>query len=308
MKDANDPLVSIIVITYNSSKFVLDTLESAKAQTYKNIELIISDDASSDNTVKICKKWLEDNKKRFVRTKLITSPVNTGVSPNCNRGLREAKGEWIKYIAGDDVLLPCCIENNIDFIKKNNNMSIVFSDQIIINESGEKIGVAKNDIKFMQLNALEQYKELLKGKSLVSAPSMFVRMKTLNDLNGFDERYEMMEDYPFFLKATKKGYRLFYNPNILIKYRKNPNSLWTGMQFNKVNDKFLNNIIQFYENILFKELIKKRMFFHLWSLFITNKLNKIKLYNPGKYNYYKNLRFLDVFYTKKIITKFLFKQ
>ena len=78
----NQPLVSVPVITYNSSKFVLETLESIKAQTYQNIELIISDDCSTDNTVELCQKWVEENKERFVRTQIITSDLNTGVSAN----------------------------------------------------------------------------------------------------------------------------------------------------------------------------------------------------------------------------------
>lgn len=72
-----NPLVSIIVITYNSAKYVLETLESAKAQTYQNIKLIVSDDCSTDNKIEICRKWLEKNKGRFVRTELITVEQNT---------------------------------------------------------------------------------------------------------------------------------------------------------------------------------------------------------------------------------------
>ena len=65
--DVNNPLVSIIVVTYNSSLYVRETLESAKRQSYRNLELIVTDDASKDDTVKICREWIENNKNRFVR-------------------------------------------------------------------------------------------------------------------------------------------------------------------------------------------------------------------------------------------------
>src|ERR1035437_2293826 len=90
------PLVSIIVITYNSSKFVLETLESAKAQTYRNIELIVTDDNSTDETVDICKKWIDENAVQFVRATLVLSKSNTGIPANINRGVNLAKGFWIK--------------------------------------------------------------------------------------------------------------------------------------------------------------------------------------------------------------------
>ena len=76
------PLVSINITTYNSSKFIIETLESAKMQTYQNIELIVSDDSSVDNTVELCKKWIEKNKERFVRCKVITVEKNTGIAAN----------------------------------------------------------------------------------------------------------------------------------------------------------------------------------------------------------------------------------
>lgn len=99
--ETSQPLVSIIVITYNSSKYVLETLESARAQTYQNLELIVSDDASQYDTVEICQAWLEENGDRFVRAELVTVEENTGIPANCNRGVRKAKGEWVKLIAGN---------------------------------------------------------------------------------------------------------------------------------------------------------------------------------------------------------------
>ena len=72
----NIPLVSVSVITYNSSKTVLETLESVKTQTYPNIELIISDDCSPDNTVEVCREWIEQNKERFVRIEILAAEVS----------------------------------------------------------------------------------------------------------------------------------------------------------------------------------------------------------------------------------------
>jgi glycosyltransferase involved in cell wall biosynthesis len=137
--EKNNPLVSIIVVTYNSSKYVLETLESAKAQTYQNIELIISDDASQDDTVQICKNWLLQNRERFVRTDLITVINNTGISANCNRGVNFSKGEWIKLIAGDDILMEKCISLNIYQVSQNKNIKIIFSNCQLFNVVDNKI-------------------------------------------------------------------------------------------------------------------------------------------------------------------------
>lgn len=123
-----EPLVSIIVITYNSSKYVLETLESAKAQTYKNIELIISDDGSTDETIKICQEWLNTNQHEFVNTELITVEKNTGIPANCNRGVKVAKGEWIKVLAGDDVMLDDAIKKYTKFVKFDSNIELVHAE------------------------------------------------------------------------------------------------------------------------------------------------------------------------------------
>ena len=83
-----NPLFSIIIVTYNSSPYVLETLESARAQTYQNIELIITDDCSIDNTVNICREWIDKNKERFVRTELITVEQNTGILPTLTGAIK----------------------------------------------------------------------------------------------------------------------------------------------------------------------------------------------------------------------------
>ena len=152
------PLVSIIVITYNSSKYVLETLESAKAQTYPNIELIVSDDCSTDDTVEICRNWMEENKERFVRTELITVGENTGVAINCNRGLYAAKGEWLKYIAGDDILLPHALYSYLNYLQDHPDAQVIVSD---IQFMGNRNDVCRLDKRFAKLSAKKQLKYLL---------------------------------------------------------------------------------------------------------------------------------------------------
>ena len=124
------PVVSINVIAYNAQDYILETLDSIKSQTYQQIELIISDDASCDDTVKICQDWLQENKNRFIRTKLLTSNYNSGVAANCQRALNESQGDYRKGIGSDDILFPDAIEKYVAFVMAKPEVEIVFANEI----------------------------------------------------------------------------------------------------------------------------------------------------------------------------------
>jgi alpha-1,3-rhamnosyltransferase len=213
------PLVSIVVITYNSSDYVLETLESAKDQTYKNIELIISDDCSTDNTVEICKNWLEENKERFKHTELIKVEKNTGIPANCNRGVKASMGEWVKLIAGDDILFNEAIKNYLDFLKQNKEVHILHSEiEFFENDktTTKKSYYTKNS--FFWLSAKKQYQKLL-HKNTLNAPSIIFSKFIFDELDGFDESFKLIEDYPFWLKATKAGYKIWFFDKTNVYYR-----------------------------------------------------------------------------------------
>lgn len=308
MFDAKEqPLVSVVVLTYNSEKYVLETLESIKNQTYENIELIISDDASTDNTLTLCEKWLKQNKAKFVRVELLTTIKNRGVAPNCNRGYHASKGIWVKFIGGDDRLLPDFIRKNVRFIENNRDVNIIFSDQLLIDEEGKEKGIWKHNPDIMEMSAENQYRELLKGNSLFAAPTNFIQRDLLNDFGGFDERFPMMEDYPLWVNLTKKGIKMHYLPESLVEYRINPDSLWSGHGNGRINPKFIHSIIQFYELVLFNEIRSNKMPSYYLRAKIKNKLNKILLEAPSKYKFYKYLRLFDIHYSKNIIKNRFFK-
>lgn len=225
----NNPLVSIIVITFNSEKYVLETLESIKNQVYKNIELIISDDCSNDDTVDLCKSWLVKNESRFFRTKLQTTNTNTGIPANCNRGISLASGDWIKFIAGDDVLTDHCIFDLMKFIYgQSREIYVLFAD--IIKFSGSidtNVEICKNPNEWfcsLESKASDQYQMLLRSNRVYAASSI-IKKDLLVKTGGFDERFKLLEDWPFWIKITQIGIKIYYTSEPIVFYRCHENNL-----------------------------------------------------------------------------------
>lgn len=259
-ENIKDPLVSIIVITYNSSKYVLETLESAKNQTYQNIELIVSDDCSTDNTVAMCKEWLEYNNERFVNSEVITVEKNTGIPSNCNRGLYMAKGEWIKFIAGDDALLDNCISDNLNRIKERHEKvyalhSDVYYYREYFNESNficksEKI---KDIISHPYITPAEQLGMFVR-KNVPLAPTVFFKKEALIFFNGFDEELPY-EDIPMWIKFASNNMKIHFLNTVTVKYR------LTDSFSNSKNDKFIFKTI--YKS---DKLVLEKLYIHYLSL------------------------------------------
>lgn len=230
--DANLPLVSIVVIAYNSTDYILETLESVRLQTYAHLELIISDDGSKDDTVAVCREWVTRYGSRFKRTQIVTADTNRGIPANCNRGVAATEGEWIKLIAGDDILLPDCIFANINFVADKPDAKIILSNMIFFRDRTvpkEIIGVMKPprpELWNESMSSGQQYKALLLD-FCGNTPSFFIAKEVFSHIQ-FDERYKFMEDYPFVLNATKRGYKLLYMNTDTVMYRKRDGSAFFG--------------------------------------------------------------------------------
>ncbi len=221
-KNLEEILVSVPVITYNSSKYVLETLESIKAQTYQNIELIVSDDCSTDNTVEICRKWIEENKERFVRTELITSEKNTGVSANGNRGREACRGEWIKSIAGDDLLMPNCIESYVNYVKQTPEAIYIFSKVEAFDADSircEKYNKLFNGDFFSQTTEEQLHQLLFDGNQIPASTCFYNREKSVKLGIKNDERIPLLEDWPKWINLLRAGVEFHYIDMVLVKYR-----------------------------------------------------------------------------------------
>lgn len=229
-KENNMPLVTVAVITYNSSEFVLETLESVKRQTYKNIELIVSDDCSKDETVDICKRWIEDNKSFFARTQLIPANQNTGIVRNGNRAIASSTGEWIKLLAGDDLLIDDAIESYVEFIQSNHNIKCCFGRDIIFDGSVSDKKFVYNkffleNYMFSRNSSANRQYNVFIHTFTGSGGTVFYKREIFEELGYFDERFPMQEDHPYFIKVAKAGYKFYLLDKWVLLYRINPNSV-----------------------------------------------------------------------------------
>jgi glycosyltransferase involved in cell wall biosynthesis len=227
-------LVSVVISTYNSAEYIIETLESVIAQSWPDIELIISDDCSTDYTIEICKDWVTKYENRFRKVKILTSKENTGVSANANRGAQASSGAWIKFLGADDTLKRDCIKDNMNWIKENQEIEILFSrvevyDQIFQKDKLIKIvpGIPYDNrgILAVDRTPISQYRMLLISDRIHFTPSVFISRKAFYDVGGFDERFKLLEDYPLWLNLTKKGYKLHFMDKITVKYRQHEKAI-----------------------------------------------------------------------------------
>lgn len=280
MLNKKTPLVSIIVATYNSSLYVRETLDSAMSQTYPNIEIIITDDYSTDNTVEVCGYWIEQHRDYGKRLELVKAKKNSGVSGNFNRGIAKANGEWLKVIAGDDVLLPEAIKNYMEYVSTNPEAKFVFGQNNRFVGHYPNYTYTQRDIGLKHLfflnpqaNPMFQY-NILCRTYVGNGPTFFCKAETFRELGGFDERFALQEDWPFYIKLTKNGYQLYLLDKITVSWRQNENSITHQKDQDDVFfSKSQTRIVKEYKcQYLMEELNTIWRFFLRYSLWIRNKV------------------------------------
>lgn len=224
IKFKESPLVSIIIITYNSGKFIKETLNSTLTQTYKPLEVIISDDGSTDNTIKICEAWITENEIQFDRVKMVKTHSNTGIPGNFNRGVKASNGKWFKILSGDDSLVPSCVEDNINYINQNKTAKIIQSncnyyfDKFDKNNFQGISAVGKSKFFKENITAKEQNRLLLIKNRVIATP-MFINKETFLRFGGCDERLRLIDDLPLWIKLTENNIKIDFFKQVTYNYR-----------------------------------------------------------------------------------------
>lgn len=284
LKENVMPLVTVFVPSCNHEKYVLETLESIKNQTYKNYELIIIDDFSTDNTVAIIDKWINENK---FQCKFIKHSYNQGIIRTMNEFLENAKGKYYSGCASDDIWLPEKLEKQVKMLElSDENTALVFSDALLINSEGE---LYQNKFiayhrQYLSLKSGNFFNELILGNFI---PAMTVTLKTdiIRKIGNWDENLTY-EDYDMWLRLASK-YNFIYDEQPTAKYRLHNANLHNSIpDFSKSNFLiFLKHIENEYANSFCEN--------HLKSLYINNK---------------KELRdFSKLYFEKKFPSDFMLK-
>ena len=200
------PLVSIIIPVYNGSKYLGEAIDSALAQTYKNIEIVVVNDGSTDNgkTEEIAKSY--GDKIRYF------SKPNGGVSSALNYAIKESKGEYISWVSHDDLIYPNKIEAQIEYLKNKNLLNkdvIVYSDHSMINKDGKLIEICQK--QFDEFGEKTEY-ALLHGK--INGITLLIPKKAYDTCGLFSEKLVAVQDYEMWERMFKK-YKIIHLPLVL---------------------------------------------------------------------------------------------
>ena len=209
-------LVSVIMSVYNNEETVNTAIESILGQSYKNIELIITDDCSSDSSLSIIKKYIDKK-----NVKLIENSENKGLTKSLNSMIKIAQGKFIARQDADDISLYNRIQVQIDLINKF-NLDFVSSRAISLQ--------TKKYIPNISFNL--PYKFLIRYKNPFIHGTLIIKKNVLLELGNYDERFKYAQDYKLMIDALDKQYKykVLRKPYYLLNTRNNISNLFRDEQ------------------------------------------------------------------------------
>ena len=218
--------ISIIMGIYNCEKYLKESLDSLINQTFKNWELIMCDDGSTDNTYNIAKKYEEEFPEKI---KLIRNEKNLGLNATLNKCLELAKGKYIARQDGDDISLPNRLEKEYVFLEKNPQYALVSAKMSYFDENGEwgELNIKK----------IPNKDDFVKGSPFAHAP-VLIRKEVLEAVNGYtvDEKLLRVEDYHLWFKIYAKGYIGYNIDEVLYKMRDDKDAYKRRNLKNRINE------------------------------------------------------------------------
>ena len=293
-----NPLVSVVIPAYNAANYLAEAINSALAQTYKNIEIIVVNDGSNDGGATRAVAESFGEKIRYFEKN------NGGSSSALNSGIKQMKGVWFSWLSHDDLYYPQKIEKEIEFIRTLDSGDLMhhvfFSAADYVDKDGKLIRKPRLDTCNARAKEIESFNDNRKmiasmTNYIFHGCSCLVNRKLFDEIGMFDESLRLVNDAELWFRVYASGCKIHYIPEILVSGRVHANqvsraigysyhnyeqdSLWTR-RFNWLKENFPNDFDCFFEygkNAFLKTRYKKKKKAFVFAAKL-DPLQKIKIF------------------------------
>jgi glycosyltransferase involved in cell wall biosynthesis len=212
VKESRNPKVSVMIVTYNQEYLIRETIDSVLLQDYDNLEIVVADDASTDNTLNILQDYAAKFPEKFV---LVLNEKNLGITGNCNSALKACSGELIAVLGGDDVFLPGKISAQVEIFIENPDVSLSYhAVEVFQHQTGRTLHITNQKPSDDILNI----QDMLVKMGIPGGSSLMHRASAV-PVGGYDSRLPMVSDWLFMLELAMHGKIAKLN-GIYARYRK----------------------------------------------------------------------------------------
>lgn len=202
------PLSSIVIPTYNAEGYIKEAVDSALAETYKNCEVIVVDDGSTDGTKKLLLPYIEADKIKYVYQR------NKGLAGARNTGIRKATGKYIALLDADDLFLPDKMAEQVAALEANPDYTVCYCDILHFSDT-----VPKKLYHHVYKYPSGDVFEFLLHRQFINPLSVVARKEVFDKYGYFDEELRRSEDWDLWLRWARAGVKFFYLNKILAHYR-----------------------------------------------------------------------------------------
>ncbi len=218
--NSSPPLVSIIVSCYNHEQYIRACIDSIMQQTYSNIELIVIDDGSTDNSAQILEQLCEQYQFSFERQE------NIGLTRTLNKAFAKAKGQYIAPLGSDDILFLDKTAKQVEFLNQRADIAVVGGNILCIDDQGK----IKQRQRFKDYHEADFNSVFLTPKQIPAAPTVMIRAEVLSEVKGFNTQTNL-EDLDLWLRITHAGYKIAVLNDVLAYYREHSSNSYKNYQF-----------------------------------------------------------------------------
>lgn len=240
----NKPFFSIITPSFNQGQFIEETIKSVFNQTFQDFEHIVVDGGSTDNTLKILKKYKAKYPDKF----FYISEKDKGQSDAINKGMKMAKGEVLTWLNSDDYYPEYTLEEVYKVFNEKKDVFWLSGDYIVVNENGKKIhSFVKYYKRFLRLLP---FNPTIYIANFINQPSTFFRKEIIKQVGYLNINYRYNMDYDYWLRMFTKGYKNFYLNKELSFFRIHSKSK-SGYQYKEMFKEDLEVLKKYKNNLLF---------------------------------------------------------